>query len=459
MTTSSSSNSGGSSATTIIDLLRKACTNEILPLSNNSSLSEDGNILTIYEDGSSYDATSLITVTVRDGKSSTTTSTKDVTYSLASIYLQLLHPEDVLTYRKACGHYKVKDPVKVLDKNSISEYFCDGGNDVELLPPLTTTTTTTTTTDSGAEKEDFKDDAAGDDDDDDAMDYDDLSGDDADVDAAGKASSSSKRRTKEGVLEDKKRPRSGSSSNSKSRGRDNKKLHHGESSSSRKKHSSKSSSQQREDEDRRIGSSSSSKGKAPKGPITNEQLVANLSTIVDKRDIGGGLVMGTPTKAAKVATTRTSTTTTNDEDDTNEATGPTTTTTGFTPTTPATTPMLSDDEQGQQQGGFSQNSTTDEVDAMMILGSSTTTTTTSDYDRDLLLAWLSPEGFQVDSSPSVAAAIEADREAVRRITALEIPVGDSASILRAGAGGEIAVDKSGTELTGVAHLGEEAEGI
>ena len=113
--------------------------------------------------------------------------------------------------------------------------------------------------------------------------------------------------------------------------------------------------------------------------------------------------------------------------------------------------MLSADEQGQQQGVFSQNSTTDEVDdAIMILGSSTTatTTTTSDYDRDLLLAWLSPEGFQVDSSPSVAAAIEADREAVRRITALEIPVGDSASILRAGAGGEIAVDKSGTELTG-----------
>jgi len=57
-------------------------------------------------------------------------------------------------------------------------------------------------------------------------------------------------------------------------------------------------------------------------------------------------------------------------------------------------------------------------------------------ERQLLLQWLSPEGFEV-TSPEVAAAIEKDREATRRITALEIPVGDSASILRAGAGGEV----------------------
>lgn len=117
-------------------------------------------------------------------------------------------------------------------------------------------------------------------------------------------------------------------------------------------------------------------------PITNEQLVANLSTIVDKR--------GKPKEEGQEPK----------EGDTQQI-------------TPSSTPLPPDASQDEKE-------------------------------RELLLSWLSPAGFDV-TSPTVAAAIEADREVTQRITDLEIPVGDSSSILRAGAGGEVV--ESGT--TGV----------
>ncbi len=393
---SSSPNSAGA-----IDLLRKACTSN--DLSSSTSLSDDGKILTLYE--SSYDATSLQTITVvvlRDGKSSSsisgggTTSTKDVTYSLASIYLQLIYPVGVLPYRKACDNYNVDDPVKVLDKACITDYFLKRNNE-ELL-----STAIDAEDDHPTVKRDHGDDM-------------DLSGDEAAAVVAA-SSSSSRRKNEDGPLSG-----AGGSRHRKPRGRDKQ---------DGSKHHSKSSSLLR-DEDDNDRRGSSSKGKAPKGPITNEQLVANLSTIVDKRDTAAAnlVVVDTPTKV-KVARMSSK------DDENNDATAinTTATATGFTPTL-ANTPMLSDDE----LGGFSQ--TIDEAEKKKNIG-------TTDNDRDLLLAWLSPEGFQVDSSSAVSAAIEADREAVRRITALEIPVGDSASILRAGAGGEIVVEKGGTEVAG-----------
>ncbi|KAL7444736.1 hypothetical protein ACHAXH_009459 [Discostella pseudostelligera] len=359
------------SSTAAIELLRKACGNSN-DLSTQASLSDDGKILTLY--GSSHDATSLQTIT---------TATKEVTYTLASIYLQLLHPS-VLQYRQACNSANVEDPVKILDKAAITDYF------------------TAATADAGEEElgDDGAPAAKGDD------------GKDADGDATMDLSSDeadgASRRKKE--VGNEKRPRSGSKDKHRresSRGRDKDKHNRGD--SSRNKHHSKS----RNDNDDRKGGSS----KAPKGPITNEQLVANLSTIVDKRDAASANLVGvgTPAKVPR----------TSNDDENNDATA------AATSPIPATTPMLSEEE----EGGFSQPD--DDEEKMM----------GTDFDRDLLLAWLTPEGFRVDS-PIVAAAIEADRDTVRRITALEIPVGDSASILRAGAGGEIVVDKGGNEVTG-----------
>jgi len=71
----------------------------------------------------------------------------------------------------------------------------------------------------------------------------------------------------------------------------------------------------------------------------------------------------------------------------------------------------------------------------------------------LLMSCLSlPEGFDVNS-PEIMTAIQSDREATRKITSLEIPVGDSSSILRAGAGGEVqVVEKSSVDPSGGANV-------
>lgn len=334
-----------------IDLLRKACTTD---LSTNASLSNDGKVVTLC--GSPQDASTLLKISVSDGKG----GAKEMTYSLASIYLQLLNP-GVLQYRKACDTAKVEDPVKVLDKVGISEYFFASASDVVVGG------------DAGGNI---------------ANDDMDLSGDEVgaannDVDTEKLSNARDQQRPRISTRGDKGREKDGRDSRTKHRS------------------SSHSKSRRDEEDDRRGGSKGS---KAPKGPISNEQLVANLSTIVDKRDAAN---LDTPTT---VKTSRT----THDE---NEETGVVAT----TPT--AATPMLTDDE------GLSKRDLEKK----------------ENDERELLLSWLSPEGFRVDS-PTISVAIEADREAVRRITALEIPVGDSASILRAGAGGEVSVDK-GTDIS------------
>lgn len=341
-----------------IDQLRKAC---VTNLGTNASLSDDGKTLTLF--GSSHDAATPHTFTLNDGKG----GTKEVTYTLASIYLQLLNPS-VLQYRKACESANVDNPVAVLDKGQMSLYFFDDEAD-------------------NNEKAD------------DAMD---MSDDDADKREAVKFSRDEKKRNSSSRKEKDRKSRSG-------RDKDRR--------SSSDKHRSKSKSRKSggdDDDDRRKSKGS----KVPKAPITNEQLVANLSTIVDKRDLGSN---SAPTKDKEgeeagedgVAT------------DSNTAVAAGDSSSQLASPSAAGTPGVTDDE-----GMAKEDDEKKEKE-----------------DRELLLKWLSPEGFTVSD-----AAIEADREAVRRITALEIPVGDSASILRAGAGGEIVVDK-GNEVTSAASPG------
>ena len=257
--------------------LREACTSQTL---SDVTLSADGQTLTI----SSTDHNAMALVNVPVGKD------KMATYSLASIYLMLMHPS-VLQYRKACESANVKDQVKILDKAGITSYFTgDETQDMDVSD------------DEGAKrKAQF-----------------------ADEEVSSKHHEDKRHRSTE-----------------------------------------KQKKKVREEE---------KKKPAKPTPITNEQLVANLSTIVDKRD------------KPKEEETQLK------KEDSQQI-------------TPSTTPIPIDATQDEKE-------------------------------RELLLSWLSPEGFDV-ASPTVAAAIEADREVTQRITDLEIPVGDSSSILRAGAGGEV----------------------
>lgn len=308
-----------------------------------------------------------------------------MSYTLASMYLQLLNPS-VLQYRKACERAKVEDPVKILDKTLISDYFFDSGADA------------------AASEATAGDDGRADKKADDAMDMSDDeagagSGEDAKGEAVQFSHTPSEKRSRSGSRSDKDkehRRRGESRSRDKDRSSSSKNRH------GQRSHSKSSRKEEESHDDRKKSSSKGSK--TPMVPITNEQLVANLSTIVDKRDTADNA--STPLKEKD-----------GEKEDDGAATDDTPGA-DSTQMTPAITPVPTDDE-----GASNEEAEKKEKE-----------------DRELLLSWLSPAGFQVNS-PTVASAIEADRDAVQRITALEIPVGDSASILRAGAGGEI-VDKS-----------------
>jgi hypothetical protein len=364
--------------TSPIDLLREACATGDLP--SNASLSDDGKFLTIF--GSTFDATTPQAMALGgDGD-------RVVNYTLASVYLQLINPA-LLRYHKACGSAGVRDPVKTLDRDHVISHFRLGNKNASAAAPGGSSggvdDVDGAAAGAGA--------ARGKEEEDDDMD---VASDDEDVVAAAVARPS--RAPKDGRRSTRDRDDDGGSSGKRRRV--------GGSSSSKKSSRLEKSSRGSREEDGRSSRRSSGEGgvgkaKAPSVPITNEQLVANLGKIVDKRHT----VPTTPEReggdgygAASAA---------NSNADANVAADA-----ESAPVTPAPTTIAPDDdgpERTAEGGGL---------------------------DRELLLAWLSPDGFRVDS-PTVASAIEADREAVRRITASEIPVGDSASVLRAGAGGEV----------------------
>lgn len=366
-----------------IDLLREACSTGDLP--SNASLSEDGKFLTIL--GSTFDATTPQTMALGgDGD-------RVVNYTLASVYLQLINPA-LLRYHKACGSAGVRDPVKTLDRDHvISHFFLDADNNSAAAAPKGSS--------GGADDVDGARAGAtgGEDEYDDDMD---VASDEEDPVAAVVARPS--RSSKDGRRSTRDRDDDGGSSGKRRR------VGGGTSSSSKKSSRLEKYSRGSREEDGRAGRRSSGEGggggggktKAPSVPITNEQLVANLGKIVDKRHTGpttpakeGGDGIGAAAAAESEVDA--------DGDNVGES----------APATPAPTTIAPDDD-----------------------GHDRTAEAGGGVDRELLLAWLSPDGFRVDS-PTVASAIEADREAVRRITASEIPVGDSASVLRAGAGGEV----------------------
>ena len=326
--------------------------------SSGELLSADGTTLTLQN--TSYPATTPLTLDLSNGKS--------VTYSLASVYLQLCNPA-VLPYRKACEAAKVEDPVKVLDRGGITEFFSaatdEGGDD--------------------ANKQHG--------DDGDAMD---MSDDDNKKDKSGGGGGGVQFGQVELVGDEEIQHKPKRSSSDKKRSR---------SSSQDKKRSSSSGQKQQLEE-----SAKKKKKVAAATPMTNEQLLDNLSTIVGKRE------------QATLAGKEDEKATTDDNNDNDKTTAIGSTTPDSRQVTPATTPLPSDSEQD------------------------------NDKEKELLMSCLSlPEGFDVNS-PEIMSAIASDREATRKITSLEIPVGDSSSILRAGAGGEVQLaDKSSVDASGAGN--------
>ena len=71
----------------------------------------------------SLDATAILNVSWQS---------KSCSYSLASLFLQLLDPgQSLVQYRKLCKKHGVTDPVKALDKPIVLGYFGGGGGEEE----------------------------------------------------------------------------------------------------------------------------------------------------------------------------------------------------------------------------------------------------------------------------------------------------------------------------------------
>jgi parafibromin len=342
--------------TSVTDLLLEAIKDP--SATSGDLLSSDGTTLTLQNEP--FPASKPVTLDLPNGKS--------VTYSLASVYLQLCNP-GVLQYRKACEAANVEDPVKVLDRGVISEFFS-----------AATSSSAAGGDEGGDDDANKKTDAGGDD----AMD---MSDDDNKKDKSGGGVQFRQDDDEMVGEETTHKPKRSSSSSDKKRPR----------SSSHDKKRSPSAQKQHEE------SAKKKKKVVASTPMTNEQLLDNLSTIVGKRE---------QTLAGKEGEKAT--------DDNNDKTVDSTTTTPDSrQVTPAATPLPSDNEQDR------------------------------DKEKELLMSCLSlPKGFDVNS-PEIMSAIASDREATRKITSLEIPVGDSSSILRAGAGGEVqVVDKSSVDASG-----------
>jgi len=193
-----------------------------------AQLSSDGSSLTL-------DGTSLTASTAYD----IAHESKTCRYTLASIFLQILDPNQALmAYRGACKKHGVKDPVKALDKPTVVGYFLGGQpqeetQDSSLVPAAPPKKAEETTT--------------------------------------------PKKRSREDDDHHSHRRKSSSS-------REKEDRHH-------RKRSSKESSSHRDRKDERKRSSSSSghkesskeKKKRVGTPMTNEQLFDKLNAVVDKR--------------------------------------------------------------------------------------------------------------------------------------------------------------------------------
>ncbi len=101
-----------------------------------AKLSSDGTSLSLEGGGSTLDATQVIEATAEG---------KTCRYSLASIYLQVLDPnQGLMTYRNACKAHGVKDIVKPLDKPTVVSYFVGADAAAQAVPEKVPSPSSTT---------------------------------------------------------------------------------------------------------------------------------------------------------------------------------------------------------------------------------------------------------------------------------------------------------------------------
>jgi parafibromin len=101
-----------------------------------AKLSSDGTSLSLEGGGSTLDATQVIEATAEG---------KTCRYSLASIYLQVLDPnQGLMTYRNACKAHGVKDIVKPLDKPTVVSYFLGADAAAQAVPEKVPSPSSTT---------------------------------------------------------------------------------------------------------------------------------------------------------------------------------------------------------------------------------------------------------------------------------------------------------------------------
>jgi len=249
-----------------------------------------------------------------------TSGGKTLTYSLISLFLQLQNPSiNFKEYAKLCKEHDVKDKVKVTDKKDVLHFF--------------------QAKEEGREK-----------------------------------SSASEGKREETKHRDDKRD------SDRKRHRDHERDHH-RSSSQKDSHRSSSKRSRQKTSSRDEASGSTKKRKEEATPITHEQLLENLKTVVDRRSAKSGLD-GQAEKGE------------------NKSVGKETSDAGVTSTdtTPEEPPSLLSQE---------------------------------DEDRKAIQECLSASGYEANKLSQEM--LEKDRAQVEKITNFEIPVGNSGSILRCGA--------------------------
>ena len=304
-------------------------------LSSSASIEEEGKMLKLGD--TLFEMKTMITVTSEDGA-------KIITYSLGSLYTHLCNPDlTFMQYRGECKKAGINDSMKVLDRTWIGEYFSSSGDKEGEVEEAD---------DKAKEKsKEIKKNE-------DAMEVD-----------SGNRDGSDKEGQEEGAL----RAKKASTVKVKVESPGKKQRDH-------RRHHKKDKRQSSSSKDKKTSSS--------KGPITNEDLFANLETVVGKRSARED----SSSHAQEISTSK-------------------------------DTMTLTDNL--NQKSSSIPSSTTDQQTS---ISNKSAATTYEEIQKRKIKEYLSSTGYGVTKLSKQM--LNADRAEVEKIMSNEIPVGNSASILR-----------------------------
>jgi len=340
-------------------------------------LSPDGANLHIPSTSTNLNAASKLSLTLSNGKT--------VSYSLASVYLQIADPaRGLMQYRKVCESHAVSDPVKVLDKSGIIDYFMgkkeeeeDDGMHISDDDESENEKDGVVTEKEGGEVVEPKEEGE-------------EEGEEVEHPVK-KPSSKEDHRPSKKDRKDRDRDHRRRSKEHRHKHDKHDKHHKDKHSRDKDRHHRDHHKHDKHHKDKHKKEKKSHHSKPTKAIMTNEQLMQNLNTVVDKRS--------TSSK-------------TKPEDEHVEGA------------------IVEEEEHVPQQlpEETKEDTPSKAVPTTMSKG-------TDEDERETLQYHLSFSGFEfLSTNPTI---VEQDREKFTdKIISLEIPVGDSSSVLRAGAGGE-----------------------